>query len=304
MKRNRLVAIVVALMAIAGAGLTWQFSLSEPSTWPELLKAKEGEPSYNWELEPDFGWRTGNHVPVTLYFQTGETNKIVPEQLAVEGDFILVDKKTSQEVGPEGEHRTRIDLTLQTFDYKPIWTAQVSIGYNTDSGVIARQKLLPIEIASSKTFDGKNSGHPKEPQLDIIDDGHAWATFALVLIGGVGTVLSVRQLVGRPKEKKAPDAVVEEPLEGIDAIRAAWCAITSGDHEAENYRRLSTQVRDHFGVGTMTVSEIEASEIAHKDVAAGVLSACDRVLWMGMSLDSADVDKVNALLGVDSAQAD
>jgi hypothetical protein len=262
--------------------------------WPDFLTDKQDAPRYNFEVaERDFGYRTGNHVPVTLYFKLLPGMEMMTEQMVVNGDFEEVSRKESRaQVGDDT--LVRVDLVLQAFVLKPKLEVKPTIAYkSTSSGEPKKLDLLTIEVYTSQTYDGRKSEHPKERDLAEIDDGHLWVTGAYILAGGIGLVLAVGILVRarKPRVKKEPRAKVSTgPFPaGWTAVQAAWLVIVTGNNTKAAFTSVAELSRSFFAVESLTVSELKGSALPEKEPLVAFLSICEKALWAEAPIDETEI---------------
>jgi hypothetical protein len=281
-KKLILAGLAIALVAMVATALvvrSWH-----DRQWPDFLTDKQDAPRYNTEVKDrDFGYRTGNHVPLALYFKLLPGMELMTDQMVVNGDFEVVSRTEYRERRGD-DTLVRVDLVLQAFVLKPKLEAKPTIAYkSTPDGEPKKLDLLTVEVYTSQTFDGRKSEHPKEANLAEIDDGHLWVTGAYILAGGIGLVLAVGMLVRShvPRLKTKPKAKVSSgPFPtGWAVVQEAWVAITGGDTSKTAFTRVAELSRTFFGVGPLTVSELANSTLPEKEPLIVFLSVCEKALW-------------------------
>ncbi len=298
MKRRKLLVgcLLTALVLVAGTA----FVLTRPAKteWPDFLVDRDN-PQYNTSVaERDFGFRTGNLVPVSLYFKLQKGMEILTDQLVLNGDFQLVSKTEYRE--KHGDVTlVRVDLVLQSFVYKPKLELKPTVSYRNGTNETKKYDLLPVEVYTSATYDGRKSEHPKEnDQLATFSGRHLLYTLGFVLVGGIGLVYSISMLVrsGKPKEKKeqAP-AVVAGPLPtGWSDVQAAWATVTGGDRSSRAVGIAVQAMRDFFKVDTQTVGEIGGGELPQKTTLVAFLRICERSIFGSKPLAEQEVVRASA----------
>ncbi|MBZ0189019.1 MAG: hypothetical protein K8F91_22430, partial [Candidatus Obscuribacterales bacterium] len=267
------VAIILMMVTMA-----WQNRSNQAGEWPEFLGSTEAgkQPQYNYEVTPDFGWRTGNLVPLTLYFKCPATVDLLAWQIGIEGDFNLVNSQVFTK--QEGENTlTKVNLTLQAFTYKPAWQVDVSVPYRRDAGEIAQLKLAPIEVSTSKTYDDKKSQHPKEPFAEPIHKGHLLATMAWLASGSFGMVFAVGRIFRRKTNAQVTETeTAETPWQ---SIRRQWQLIEAGKQESAKIKAFAEAVSKYFGIENQTASELASGQLADKEHLSTVTAFLEKALF-------------------------
>lgn len=303
-KKIALAALGLTLcLGITFAVLHWS---ETAKSWPDFLMDKPDAPRYNTEVaKRDFGYRTGNHVPVGLYFKLSPGMELLTDQMVVNGDFQIVNQQEYREKSGE-DTLVRIDLTVQTFVLKPKLEVKPTIAYRSVAGgEVKKLDLLPIEVYSSQTFDGRKNKHPKEnADITFVADSHLTVTGAMVLAGAAGVILAVGGLVRnrlprtkREKAKKTKVVVSTGPFPaGWEPVQLAWAAIVGGDRSKPAYTKAAEAFRTFFGVNTLTVREIQSSSVENKELIAAFLTICEKALWTTTPVSDADVEAASAVM--------
>lgn len=302
-KKKNLFGIVLAASLVLLTLTTLFVSRAAAHVWPDFLAGKPGEPAYNFEVgdsassNRNFGYRTGNHVPVSLYFRLSKGTELLTDQLVLPGDFQQVSKKVVSETKGE-ETLVRVDLTLQTFVFKPKWEVKPEIGYRTADGTVKKLSMLAVEVSSSNTFDGSKDKHPKEQNVEMVSvSGHNSLTALLVIAGIVGVLWAVRRLVRKPKvqEVLVEPAADEVPAEWL-AVRQAWAAITGGDRSKPAFARATQAVRAACGLPTATLSEIKTMSLPYGQQLAFFLRVCEQHVWTDQPVEFREISQAGDLL--------
>jgi len=298
MKSKKKQLIAGLAIAFAAAFVTWLAlrPLHTAPEWPDFLTDKQDAPRYNYEVkERDFGYRTGNHVPVTLYFKLLPGMELATDQIVINGDFNVVSRKETKRQRVGENTLVRVDCVLQAFVLKPKLEAKPTVVYKTSATSDPKKfDMLTIEVYTSQTFDGRKSEHPKE-RSDIaeINDGHLNVTLGFIITGGLGLVLAVGMLVRAIKPRilspKKPVVASGRFPSGWTAVQEAWVAITDGDHSKEAFTKVAHLIRSFFGVASLTVTEISRSSLPEKEPLAQFLTVCETALWTDRKLDDAEL---------------
>jgi hypothetical protein len=308
MSRRNIALSATGLLLVLGVTFGVMHWAAAPKAWPDFLMDKPDAPRYNTEVaKRDFGYRTGNHVPVGLYFKLLPGMELLSDQMVVNGDFQIVSQQEYREKSGE-DTLVRIDLTVQTFVLKPKLEVKPTIAYRSAAGgEVKKLDLLPIEVYSSQTFDGRKSEHPKENEdVTFVADSHLITTGGMVTVGGLGVLFAVGVLMRnrRPrvkrekvaKKSKAPDAATGPFPPGWTPVQEAWAAIVGGDRSKPAFTLAAETIRTYFGVNTLTVSELQCSTAQHKDLLAAFLTICEKALWTTTALSDADVEAASTVL--------
>lgn len=306
MSRKNIALVGTGLVLALGVTFGLMRWSAAARAWPDFLMDKPDAPRYNTEVaKRDFGYRTGNHVPVGLYFKLSPGMELLSDQMVVNGDFQIVSQQEYREKSGE-DTLVRIDLTVQTFQLKPKLEVKPTIAYrSTAGGEVKKMDLLPIEVYSSQTYDGRKSEHPKESaDIAIIADNHLTVTGGLIVAGALGAVFAAGWLVRnrKPRVKRAKPSktkvkVVSGPFPpGWTPVQEAWAAIVGGDHSKPAFTRAAESIRTYFGVNTLTVSEIERSTVEHKKLIASFLVICEKALWTTTPVSDNDVTAASAVM--------
>ncbi len=306
MSRKNIALIGTGLVLALGITFGLMRWSAATSAWPDFLMAKPDAPRYNYEVaKRDFGYRTGNHVPVGLYFKLLPGMELLTDQMVVNGDFQIVSQQEYREKVGE-DTLVRVDLTVQTFQLKPKLEVKPTIAYrSTAGGEVKKLDIGPIDVYSSQTYDGRKSGHPME-NADIapVSDNHLTVTGGLVTLGALGVVVAAGWLVRnrkprvkREKQSKTKVVVASGPFPpGWTPVQEAWQAIVGGDRSKPAFTRAAESLRTYFGVNTLTVSEIQRSTVEHKALIARFLTICEKALWTTTPVSDADLAEAGEVM--------
>lgn len=298
-KKPIITAIAIVALAVAVTAVVVQ--ARRERQWPDFLTAKQDAPRYNTEVKDrDFGFRTGNHVPVTLYFKLLPGMELMTEQMVVNGDFEVVSRKEYRETRGE-DTLVRVDLVLQAFVLKPKLEVKPTITYkSTADGDPKKLDLLTVEVYTSQTYDGRKSEHPKEANLGPINDGHLWLTAACIIAGGCGVLVAVHMLVGKrlPRLKRQPKVNPGPFPAGWSAVQEAWRVISEGDRTKPAFANVAGLVRTFFGVDPLTVSELSGSALPEKEPLIAFLAICEKALWTDTQIDDVELAKAHEFMTI------
>lgn len=281
------VAIIVSGIVLAIA-----FYQSRQFEWPGFEENANGKPQYNVQYERDFGYRTGNLVPVRICFKLPAGTTLDVDNLTVEGDMSVAKRTVFTQAGQDGVTYIRLDLQLQAFVFKPKWTDKMFFNYRTaGSNELMTLEVKDISVTTSKTYDSdKTSRHPKEPDLAINQGFHmVWTVLGLFaglsgMIGCVVYLVKTRQV--RAVAVVIPPAAAQDPWL---LVMEALTAIKDGDHSSAAFERLGLQVRAYSGLHTQTATQLVAANEPRHQAVGEVLAVCEPVVWGGQPALDADV---------------
>lgn len=276
-----------ALVVLTGAGavaviMISAMALTNPKEWPGFPDITGPSPAYVLDYdERDFGWRTGNLVPVTICFKVPAGTTLDAENLSVAGDLALMERRITTQNGAEGLVYIRVEMKLQSLVYMPKWSAEVNVSYREDGGKWQKLKVEQLEVYTSKTFDGRKR-HPEDPRLEASQGLHAVWTFSLLALGLAGTVFSVGVIVRRPKAKKA---VAVTPLHPWTEIDQAWRLMRAGDRNPQTLRTTCAALRFYFKAQSASIDDLNATGDPLSQQVAQVLEPLEQALWTGIGPD-------------------
>lgn len=269
---------------VSGIVLLVGWYQSRQFEWPGFEENTTGKPQYHVQYERDFGYRTGNLVPVRICFKLPAGTALDVDNLTVEGDMSVAKRTVFTQAGKDGVNYIRLDLQLQAFVWKPRWINNMFFNYRTaGSRELMTLELKDVSVSTSKTYDeDKKNRHPKEPDLAVIQGFHLVWTGLWLAVGLFGMIACSVYLVKTRRVRivpvVAPSAAPKDPW---SLVVEALTAIKDGDLDWTAFERLVLQVRAYTGLHTQTASELAAaSEPKHQAVGA-VLAVCEPVIWGG-----------------------
>jgi hypothetical protein len=257
MKLIKLVAastIVVLLAVSVLAAVFWK----QRTIWPEFPAAqKAGEPQVAVQVEPDFAWRTGDQIPVTLYIKQQPNTSVDVNSLAVEGDFEIAKPPQVFVRDTKGGARyIRVDLVLQSVHVAPKLTLKANMSYFVDGDNDVHAVSLPgLELYTSKTWDGRPDlkDGPLAPK-----QGYHWlytlAGLILGFLGLYGTIGYLRKL----RDEYVPPVQRLNPWQQAFAdFQAVWARINAREDTEADYKEIERIVRRLYRVEPRTMREME-----------------------------------------------
>lgn len=300
-KLVRIVLLAGVGTALAVLALLWWDGHRQPQ-WPHFPDAKDASaPQMLVEYdEPyDFGFRTGNLIPLQLIVKAPPGVSIEEETLSLQGDMQLVEKETERATASDGTRYYRFRLHLQSLVYKPKWEGTAALAYRlSGDNKLGRLQSEAIEIYPSKTFDGRKVGHPKDPVLAPRQGYHALVTLAMIVGGIGGMVVSLWQPWRKRQAKPTQEPAVVMPDKFLVASQAydAVCAATLPTRD--QLRELVRALRNAYGVPEHSYGYLmdHAEDRAWYDPLGRVLQVCeDAAVWADRGLTESEQELLRSL---------
>jgi len=242
-------AVTVAILAALALVFFWPKAVD----WPQFAAAENNAPATVVEVKPDFGYRTGDLIPVTLYIKEAPGTEVDITSLALEGNFELVGEPDVFAKGLEdGSRLIRVRLVLQSFTLAQPVSSRVSMIWTVDGQRDTFE--LPetvIKVHTSMTWDGREE--LQEGEVDLLGSRTPWANLALFVLSVAGIIwLSryIRRLIaGLPRE--VSEAPVSPRLLAKQRFDAIWAKIEAGDLSEENFKEINIILRQFLKIETV-----------------------------------------------------
>ncbi|HEY9869024.1 MAG TPA: hypothetical protein V6D08_07645, partial [Candidatus Obscuribacterales bacterium] len=190
-KSCALAALIIALSMGAMAWLFWP----QRTVWPEFAAQPGSDPQAPQvvaQVERDFGWRTGDRIPVTLYFKQKPGTAIDINTLAIQGDFEIAGPPSIfvREL-KDGTKLIKLKLDLQAMALKKAWKVNATMTYRAQGQADDKLITLPgLELYSSATWDGRPE--IKDGPIEYVQDYHLLVNLAIILAGLAVVGLCIR----------------------------------------------------------------------------------------------------------------
>lgn len=317
-KRWLLGGCLAALLVAAGY---LSYARNSAVKWPAFPEVHNAPVAVS-DLLPDFAWRTGDVIPLTVFVKEAPGTAVDLKSLQLKGDAQLRAYKITVETQPDGTRLIKISIEVQCFALKqPVWKVIPVVTYREGDKQERKVMELPeFEIGSSNTFDKRKiervlpngnkiemkDGHPKEqPFVYLVSNTWMWdvayATVALMVVA-----VCIRVIHKRDKGKKGP--VNDKPLElfsdewawTVEDVQAAVKLLQEGNAEKETYIRVQRGLLRLYRLDSVPLPEIQA---AADGPCPGLMSMmhivgfCHDVIYgRTEKLDYKDVDKIAELL--------
>lgn len=291
-------AWTVCVLLVSIAALTAMF-WSKRTVWPEFPQTKDFAPQVVVKVEPDFGWRLADHVPVTIFVKQKPGVSIDLNSLAVEGDFeFAAAPVVYSRDNRDGSKYLRIDLMLQSFAVQPKLTLKANMAYDVKGEPGTKMISLPaVELYTSRTWDGRNQ---RQDGPMMVEHGwHYWTTGLALLLGLVGSALCGFYLL---KIRKEDAALAAAPLVGRALARQdfelVWARILSRQDGDEEYKEIARILRRLYRIETRVTWEIPlelGDNHPHLKQILGIHKLCDRVIYKGRPLTGPEKAEIRRL---------
>ncbi|MBY0552811.1 MAG: hypothetical protein K2W95_36345 [Candidatus Obscuribacterales bacterium] len=289
--------------------------------WPAFPEAHSAPVAVS-EVLPDFAWRTGDVIPLTVYVKEAPGTAVDLKSLQLKGDAQLRGYTTAVEEQPDGTRLVKFDIEVQCFALKqPTWKVVPVITYREGEKKERKPLELPeFEIGSSNTYDKRKiertlpngqkiemkDGHPKEqPFVYLVSNTWLWdigyATLAVMVIAACGWVIH-----SRDKSKKVTGA--DKPLEvfsdewaeTVEDVKAAVALLQEGNTEKETYVRVQRGLLRLYRLDSVPLPEIQAAAdgpCSHLMSLMHIIGFCHEVIYGTREhLDVQEVEKIAELL--------
>jgi hypothetical protein len=290
---------VMAVVALAAA-LALVFMWPKTADWPQFAATENNAPATVVQVKPDFGYRTGDLIPVTLYIKEAPGTQVDIGSLALEGNFELVgEPDVFTKDLEDGSRLIRVRLTLQSFAFAPSVQSRVSMIWTVDGQRDTFE--LPetvIKVFTSKTWDGREE--LQEGEVDLLGSPTPWVNLALFVLSVAGIVWTTRYIrrviAGLPKDEPTKFPVSPRVL-AKQRFDAVWAKIEAGDLSEENFKEINIILRQFLKIETILRKFIPlAVGEGHPYIEQIVLvfGHCERVIFEGEVLNAEELAALKA----------
>src|SRR5215470_10514163 len=146
-----------ALSMILCLGIIAALYWPKRAIWPQFPQSAEPAPQVVVQVDRDFAWRTGDHIPVSVFIKLKPGVAVDLNSLAIEGDFeIAGNPEIFVREERDGTRLIRLLVTLQSFNLKPKLELKANLSYQLAGQREPRVVSLPgLEVYTSRTWDGR-----------------------------------------------------------------------------------------------------------------------------------------------------
>ncbi|MGH9549941.1 MAG: hypothetical protein ACRD3W_11230, partial [Terriglobales bacterium] len=293
--------LVVVLATGILAALFWH----ERADWPQFPQpdaAHASAPQVVLKVERDYGWRTGDVVPVDLYIKQNPGTLVDKSSLAIVGDFeVRTQPKALIELDrPDGSHWIHLHFDVQSFTVAKSWTLNANMTFRTlKTGEDTTVTLPGTVLYTSATFDGRQDNLQQGPQKFITSVLDVLLVFGAFLIGVAAVIWGGRELermakgeLKTTKERKTPLLVVHHNFALV------WQRIRKGDYSARNYEELERNLRWLYKIEARTYEqadlELEMTNHPYYEEVTTVLRLCDKRLYQHQYLSDEEHEQIHS----------
>jgi hypothetical protein len=286
--RCAVIASILAVGAWFGIGYWQDYSAGWPK-FPDANPAAPVTPQVVVQATRDYGWRTGDAIPVVLYIHQMPGTVVDTSNIAIKGDFEvrtqpkqLVAKHLS-----DGSDVIKLRFTVQSFNVSKSWTLDANMTYKVVSSGDAETVSLPgLKLYTSLTYDGRGDIQPG-PQTTQIDVAEQMLTVSVLV---VGLLVFVWGFVWHGRLVKRQAKVSSRtPLQTVQHNYAVLMKrIEAGDRSSETYEELERNVRWLYKLEPQTRGQIELevemnNHPFQKEITT-IISLCDKRIYDGEPL--------------------
>lgn len=300
MAYRKLIRWAIACLGIAGLLVACLVYVKRAEQWPQFPQGTAGPaPAVIYEVERDFGWRTGDVVPVNIYIRQCPGTAVDVDGLALDGDFeVKGDIKVDSRGTADGGKVIRVHMTVQSFAVKPTISARLSMTWNQngskDWNEIPKTELV---LHTSATFDGRD-GNLQEGKLKFLQGMHLlWTAGVLVL--AVAGFFAARWWTKWAKANQPPaprDPPRRLTLYEWAMLRfdRAWERVEKGDRSDDVFREIDHIVRKLMHVETVQISHLDIALSDHPFRRQGliIIRTCERKIFRGDKLEDKHINAI------------
>ncbi len=295
MKYKRHLTAGVLTLTLAAVVALCFYLWPERKPWPQIPLTQGVVPSVVVAVEPDFGYRIGDIVPVTIYVRQAPKTTVDVGSLALEGDFEIVGEPDVQVIdAQDGGKILRVKLSLQSFAYKKALSSRLSMSFNVQGEKQDREiPRTSFEVHTSPTWDGREV--LQEGTQTIWQGHHLAVTLAFVILGLCGMCGGTFLVIRLRRQIPAPEVPVTPLTPRQIAVRdfnAVWAKISRGDRGPENFREIDRILRKLLLIETVLLKHIDMAlgqNHPYLSQVQLVIGKCEAVMFKGDELGKEDL---------------
>lgn len=291
--RSKSAWIIFGLALVAAFYFLW-FGFAKSGEWPEFPKTEDQKPSVVIRVEPDFGYRTGDLVPATLFVKQQPGTNLSMDGLAFEGDFeIRGEPVITERLLKDGSKEYCIQYVFQSFAVKRKLVLSMSLQWELVSDHEPKEVRQPImEVYTSYTWDGRPE--IKDGSLSALPSHHWFWTAMIFLVSLTGFIGGYKYLAWVNSEKLRIADVPDDSPQGICQRRtdAAWARIAAGDLSPANFQEIDAALRQRLSLGPVLLRDVPSSLGGIHPYCPQImrtLISCERVLFRKQVLSPEDL---------------
>lgn len=289
--------LVTAVSIGVMAWLYWGQKVDWPAFSNDPAVASSPTPEVVAHIERDYGWRTGDVIPVTMFIKEKPGTVVDTNTLAIEGDFEVVGEVDIFTRDLKGGGRLiKITMHVQTFNVKKQLTLKSNMSYRLANGQDDILITLPaVDPYTSMTYDGIRKDPQEGPQTPL----HGWHLFQnagmlLAALAGIAFFLGLIRKFNRETDELGaydPKSPREVARRDFDLV---WKKLMLLDFSVENYKEIERIIRRLFRIESRTLREVnfELGQHPFRAEILHILVTCGKVLYQGETLDDAELDSI------------
>ncbi len=287
-KHTPTLGILFVAMVVTVGGIALVFR-SDFRRWPEFQPTDSLTPQVVCHYERDYGWRTGDLIPVEIFLKQQPGTVVDMHSLAVEGDFdIIGNPEIVTRDRKDGSRLILLRFKIQSLSVGKKLSLRMNMLWRDQSTGADKSISIPaFEPYTSPTWDGR----------DLIQDGsaaydqgnHLWLNCAYLFGGAFGAglffYLSRRLKIAAVEAKSRAFQTRREIARG--EFDRAWAAIASGDLNVEHYKSIARCLRKLFHIESKSLREIDfelGSGHPYRQQTLAILGLCGRVMYQKKAL--------------------
>lgn len=289
----------LGLLAFLFLAIAHRVHTSKPVQWPRFEQAQSGSPAAVIKLERDYGYRTGDIVPVEIFLQEQPGMKIDLDSLVFEGDFEVRGDATLQtRTAPDGQSTHYIKVDLQSLAVKDKLESGLSFVWESlaDKKIHEWRADAAIKVSTSPTWDGRPNIRMGDRQLRT---GFHWVYSGALIATSLFIMIWCNWVILRyERHGKIYDSSRRRYVNPAAELRARLCStwqqITAGSTDIQLFTELNADLRKLFGIPTVPVENIPSQlNNSLAEPTQRVLFHCEQVIFGHKSLAPEEMATMN-----------
>lgn len=280
------IGFVIVVVLLLGAAGWFVYGTGDGVDCPEFPQSSE--PAVIVQVEPDFGYRIGDLVPITVFIKEPPGTKVDVASMALEGDFEIRGEPTLTKHQLADQSSVYcLKLTLQSFNAKRKLGASMSMVWEVANDPELKEiRQTLVEVYTSYTWDGR----PKiqDGPLPFRTNAYHWYVSAAILLlsfGGLVWSILYSWWVDKAKAAYARQVYNSPAMVCKRKVDAALAKIETGDASESNFREIDVALRDYLGVSTVLLKHLPIVLVtAYRNHIMRVIIGCEKVIYRKQTL--------------------
>ncbi|MBY0359501.1 MAG: hypothetical protein K2W82_15970 [Candidatus Obscuribacterales bacterium] len=282
--------VALGLAAVLAATVLCIKYAKPASDWPDFAPNQDKQPQVVVLVEPDFGYRTGDLVPVDIFIKQMPGSKVDIDSMALEGNFeIHGEAKVTAREFPDRSKMYRIKLVLQSFAVQRKLNASMSMVWEIENDPESKEIRQPlVEVFTSYTWDGREE--IKDGPLSV-GKGYHWQISLLLLLlslgGFVWTLVAISRTYVNQRLLRSEHQLNTKEMICKRRVDAAFDQIVAGDPALVHFQEIDAAMREYLGVETVLLKDVPQALLTHyiyENQAMRLIIGCEKVLFRKLSL--------------------